>query len=511
MALGSVTIKQKGGLDTLKQVTYLLNLDDLYIEQPYYLHNQSTQNAICGIMERIYFVKDKTTPDFPYKICPRPLPKAFRKGLQPAFNKLRRFLPSTTPWTHAQFVESYAGQGRKQKRYQLAVEEMQYLPKVTSYHAELKSFNKKDKTDGLVPDPYNRKRAPPRMIQPRSPIFNVAVGCYIRCIEKLVIKAVNKLFKEQTNVVLKGYNAAETATRITEKWNRFKSPVFIGLDASRFDQHVSVDALKWEHAVYLLCFQGADRTELARLLAFQLSNKGSMYLETSTIKYFIRGNRMSGDMNTGLGNILLMASMCWQFAKDIKLDNFEYINNGDDCGFIVEKEDVHKVLGSIDTWFDVFGFEMTVEGLFYDLYSIVFCQCSIVDTIKGPVMVRKFPQSLYKDLISVKPLKNPTAYDKHRLSLSDCGLSLTDGVPIYAAFYRMLGRNAGTKRDTDVDLTGMHFMAKDMANDTSNITPTARYTFWLAFGITPDEQIAMEEMLNTITPSFAGETPVDIY
>jgi hypothetical protein len=475
-------------------------------KNPYYVHNQSTNNAVCGIMERVYFVKDEDPnplfPGLPFKVCPRPHRNAFRRMLGPTVNQLRRLLPHSTPWSHQEFVASYAGQGRKQMRYAAAAEELKLQTYPDSYYARMKSFIKYDKV--------HKKRSAPRLIQPRTPHYNIKVGRFLRKIEKRILKSLNKLYKEQTNVVLKGYNAKVTAERIKAKWDKFRDPVFIGLDASRFDQHVSVDALKFEHSVYLQCFRGDDRTELAKLLRLQLKNIGRMYMKNCTIKYEVEGNRMSGDMNTGLGNILIMCVLCRQFATDVALAKYEYINNGDDCGFIVERDQQQLILENLDEWFAVFGFEMKVEGVFDSLYSILFCQCQLIETQDGPVMVRSFPNSMYKDLVSVKPLKNKGAYDKHRKAISDCGLSLTDGVPVYNAFYRMLARGAGDIADRDDALTGMSFMASNMTYTNKQISPQARYTFWRAFGVLPDEQIAMERELDRMLLSFDGDAPKDI-
>jgi hypothetical protein len=73
----------------------------------------------------------------------------------------------------------------------------------------------------------------------------------------------------------------------------------VGLDASRFDQHVSHAALKWEHSVYNSWFK--DK-EFARAISMQLINEGTGYTDEGKIKVEVEGCRMSGDMNTSAGN-----------------------------------------------------------------------------------------------------------------------------------------------------------------------------------------------------------------
>jgi hypothetical protein len=81
----------------------------------------------------------------------------------------------------------------------------------------------------------------PRIIQPRNPRYNALVGRFIRPLEHRVYIAIGKLFGGPT--VMKGYNAVGTASCLRDMWLEFTNPVALSLDASRFDQHVSREAL----------------------------------------------------------------------------------------------------------------------------------------------------------------------------------------------------------------------------------------------------------------------------
>jgi hypothetical protein len=74
------------------------------------------------------------------------------------------------------------------------------------------------------------------------------VGPYVKRIEKQVYKIIAKVFDAVT--VFKGLNAAKSATALRAHWDHFDDPVAIPLDASRFDQHVSEAALKYDHPFY---------------------------------------------------------------------------------------------------------------------------------------------------------------------------------------------------------------------------------------------------------------------
>ena len=84
----------------------------------------------------------------------------------------------------------------------------------------------------------------PRIIQPRKPRFNVCLGRYIKPIEHAIYRAIDKVFGSPT--VVKGMNATERGLLLARKWARFSDPVAIGIDAKRFDQHVSELYRDWE-------------------------------------------------------------------------------------------------------------------------------------------------------------------------------------------------------------------------------------------------------------------------
>jgi hypothetical protein len=132
------------------------------------------------------------------------------------------------------------------KVYRAAADSLSTIP-VSKRDAVLSTFVKAEKINlTKKPDPA------PRVIQPRSPRYNVAVGRYLKRLEKDIYRALKALAGDV--VVMKGYNAGQSGEIIARKWARFNRPCAIGLDASRFDQHVSEAALRWEHSVYTQLF-----------------------------------------------------------------------------------------------------------------------------------------------------------------------------------------------------------------------------------------------------------------
>jgi len=310
--------------------------------------------------------------------------------------------------------------------------------------------------------------------------------------------------------VLKGFNAQQTGEIFNSKWNSFRKPVAIGLDASRFDQHVGIDALRWEHSVYNGIFKSP---ELRRLLSWQLNNKVVGHCKDGKLKYVTEGCRMSGDMNTALGNCLIMCALvhCYLSMKGIK---GSLANNGDDCTVILEQRDLLKFQDGLQEWFLEMGFSMKVEDPVYDIEGIEFCQTHPVFDGSNYVMVRNFPKALSKDCLSMKQLDHPATCRMWLDAIGQGGLSLTGGIPVYQDFYSSLIKCASTvtvppKRQTNwtrrkakpqVELTnGMSWLSRNMDRHySSHISGRTRHSFYLAFGVTPEQQIALEDVYRNV-------------
>jgi hypothetical protein len=73
----------------------------------------------------------------------------------------------------------------------------------------------------------------PRNISPRTPEFNVLLGCYIAHLEKAMFRILERVCGFP--VVFKGMNALKQGEVMRHHWEQFVDPVAIDLDASRFD------------------------------------------------------------------------------------------------------------------------------------------------------------------------------------------------------------------------------------------------------------------------------------
>lgn len=439
----------------------------------YGVHCESLTNLARGIVERVLNVVRNG------ELCEVPKP---RSGVFKRLSGFRTALVRRTPSTPVVAREDYPllYNGRKRVVYQRAYDSL-ISEAVSRRDARVKTFVKAEKIN------FSAKVDPaPRVIQPRDPRYNLEVGRYLKKAEAALFTGVSRLFGYKA--IVKGLNADEVGELLFEHWSQFRRPVALGLDASRFDQHVSKDALVWEHSVYNMLFRSP---ELARLLKWQLLNRGVAWVEGHKVSYEVEGKRMSGDINTGLGNCLLMVAMVSAYFEHKGVDA-RLVNNGDDCVIICESGDL-PVFDGITAWFHDFGFTLEVEPPVYTLEKVVFCQSQPVKIAGHYRMVRDPRVAQSKDAVSLQGWDSALSVSYWCHSIGSCGLALTSGVPVWEAWYKMLLRH-GTKPSQGyldaVGESGMWYMAQGVRS--ADCDDEARYSFYLAFGITPDEQVAFE-------------------
>lgn len=458
------------------------------------VHNSNIANLERAMLERVYYVNQGGA----FVRAPQPLEGVFKSRLRMFRSKLLTFVGFSKPMRRQDFPALY--QSRKRQIYQKAVDSLAISPFVPK-DAKLKAFVKAEKIN------FTSKSDPaPRVIQPRDPRYNVEVGIYLKEMEPRLYKAVARVFGEVT--IFKGLNAVQSAKKLYHKWRRFSKPVALGLDASRFDQHVSVDALKWEHSIYHAVFKDPW---LHHLLNFQIHNSGSGYCKDGRLRYRVDGCRMSGDMNTALGNCLIMCAMVHSYMEFIGV-RFSLANNGDDCVLIFEQDDLPRVTRGLSRYFLDFGFTMKVESPVFVFEHIEFCQTHPVlhhVDLYGPsyIMVRNYPTALAKDCVSLVPLDSEKGYCKWLTAVGECGLALTGGIPVFQNFYQSFVRGGKGLRGRDHHMDegmGREMLRAGVTNEFSVCKDEVRLSFWRAFGVSIQQQIMLEEHYDGYTPYWCG-------
>lgn len=488
-----VTIVKEAGVPHVRTITKIV-IEGL--ANNVIVHNNSLVNVVRGLAERVYNVER----DGGFVAPPQPQPHAF--GTLDGFKQLLvNDCGSSTRVSYEQFVGMYSG--RKATIYQCAVDSLAARP-VNIKDSYLSTFVKAEKVvpTRAKPDPA------PRVIQPRNTRYNAEVGRFLKPLETRICKSIKNVWGGDTPVVMKGLTVEGVAHALRAKWDTFRRPVAIGLDASRFDQHVSVPALRWEHSVYLSMFHGTDRRTLDRLLGWQLHNRGFARTKEGTVKYRVDGCRMSGDMNTGLGNCLIMCALLWQLRQELGI-RFELANNGDDCVVILEEDDVQRFLFGLEAWFLRYGFTMKVEEPVRVFEQIEFCRMHPVNAGDAWVMVRNPLSAIKRDCTTILSLANIAAIEKWWYAIGVGGLSITGGIPCFQAMYEqfaMHGKPGNCHNDTWLSDTGFMRLRSDRTSRV--VLPETRYSFWLAFGITPDAQVEFEKSFQLECAWAPGVSPL---
>jgi len=333
------------------------------------------------------------------------------------------------------------------------------------------------------------------------------LGVFLRPIEERIFDSIAELYRHPT--VMKGMNSSRSGRIMFEKWNAFKNPVAVGLDASRFDQHVSRVALQWEHDIYLQCFpRRQHRRRLKWLLRMQLNNQCSGYTEDGMLRYHTDGVRMSGDMNTSLGNCVLMCCLVMAYARS-KGVFVHLANNGDDCVVFLEMTDLPTFMEGLSEWFLGMGFNMAVEEPCTQFESIEFCQTHPVYV--GPLphdylMVRHPKWAIAKDTICVHNYLKEKEFRGWLHAVGTRGLAMNGGIPIFQSFYSCYLRFGVFVKWIDAAQSwGVRALERGMRRQAQTITPATRASFYWAFGITPDEQLCIERFYEGVTWSAVPE------
>jgi len=473
-AHSGLTVKVGTGQEKRRHITMIRSVaTDLVMG----VHNSTIVNLARGVLERVFYINKNGK----FVLPPKPLSGVFDQRLSYFKRNIVKRMPPTTPTRREEFPLFYWG--RKRTIYENAVASLN-RKNVEAKDALVKCFVKAEKIN------FSAKGDPaPRIISPRDPRYNVAVGCFLKPIEHPIYRSIAQIYGEPT--VSKGMSVEEVATLLHSKWNSYSVPVAIGLDASRFDQHISRSALQWEHGIYNSIYNSPD---LAKYLSWQLNNTCRGFLRDGKLKYVTDGTRMSGDMNTAMGNCLIMCALVHAYSVKCAVD-CKLINNGDDCVVIMHKKSLNQFTNGLEQWFEEMGFTMKVEPPVNVFEKIIFCQMQPVYDGTSYIMVRDPKISIAKDSLSIKPLNSESIFRKWLGAVGEGGVSLTGGIPILQSFYCCFERASRGLRlkDDPTQETGWWHLTRGMARKVSTVKDVTRYSFYLAFGVVPDMQEAIEE------------------
>lgn len=469
-------------------------------------HKNCLVNLEKSVMERIFYVKDG---DGNAKSPPEPARNVYSRRLRGFKEQISRFASVVEPLSYEEFLQVVPAP--KRRAYEEAFTSLLESP-LRSSDANVQVFIKYEK------EIFENKTPVPRCISPRSYRYLLSDGRFYHPLEKLLMGDIDKVFGEPT--VMKGLTVEGVAGCIADKWESIPNCVAIGVDASRFDQHVSYDALKWQHAVQASYFKGENKSVYKKLQRMKLFNKGRGRTPDGRLSFDIKGKRMSGDMDTGGGNCLLMCAMMYCYFRSLNIPQhlIKLVNNGDDCVIFVTRKHEQLVRSTIGPWFLDMGFNMVSEDTSRCIEEVEFCQMRPVNVNGTWRMVRNPFRSIPKDCTSIRRIDLPKVFRKWTTAVSECGLSLCNGVPVHQSFYQSVGRSTAppVKRSASrrvqqrmsrlvvQDDSGLYKWKSSSGCKYAGVAQSTRISYFAAFGITPEQQLYLETFYNEQNPTWAA-------
>jgi hypothetical protein len=363
------------------------------------------------------------------------------------------------------------------------------------YDAKVRMFLKDDK--------YHTNRfKPPRCIQYRNKRYGICLAQYLQPIEKEVYQWLDRY---DTPIVAKARNLTQRAGDLRKKWESFRDPVAVLIDASNFDAHCSVELLKQEHRLYQHYFPG-DKF-LRTLLKWQLVSKGGTRNGT---KFVTVGTRFSGDQNTGLGNSTINIGMLNVTLKRSNVKGAIYVD-GDDSVLIIERQD----LQALDlAFFAQCGMRVKVEYA-YEFEHVEFCQTRPVFDGVAWRMVRN-PRRVLSRTPWVVKRNHLNVVDRYLKSLGMCELALSAGMPVTQALaLKLINRGSGKYMVTELHHQAMKEYMQPTHAKARPILEVCRESYAKAWDISLGEQFELEagvlvnptSPVETIYEQWGGERP----
>lgn len=441
--------------------------------------SKGIDNVVSGMKERVFYIDGEGH---------RP-PPCRRRADELGFlvDEVVSAVGHCSRVTGAEFIRSRTGS--KRAMYERARNELMVKPTSLAELARLQFFTKMESTTWT-------KQQVPRIVSPRSFGFNYLLGKYLRPLEHKVFDALANLFCGDI-VVAKGLTQLEKGNLIAAKLK--PGYVAVGLDASRFDQTIGRELLKAEHAIYTGVYAG-DKL-LSDLLRHQLSNKGVARCRDGIAHANIGAMRCSGDQNTSLGNCIVSCLLAKLFYLEHGISG-DVLNDGDDLIMFLPEESLPKLVGLTD-WYERWGLRMKVEEPARTPEQVEFCQSRPVWVPEGYLLVRNPAKALNTDYAGGTRIERTEDYLVHLRNVGLCGLAMAAGVPIYQSWYSAGVRNGKTGRFTE-ELRGLAYQARIEWSKGGSAAPKpihwrTRDSFWMAFGVDPRQQQALEGIYDNST------------
>jgi hypothetical protein len=448
------------------------------------VHADTVANARVTIHNRILMKVPLPTTEALAEL--RPLTRAFAK-------RLKETLGLITTWTTARSAKHFIA--RKGAGVYLPAWESLRRHGIGERDSDIMMFLKAEKW----PLEVGAKLKPARAIQFRGPRYNIVLGRYLLPFEEALWSTLQEglLFRDKIHVYsTKGLDPRGRATLVQSLWNKHPSAKALCIDHSRFDAHLSEPLLSEEHQVYKIMAGGGDRL-LKMLLNWQCSTKGT---SKHGLRYYSKGGRCSGDVNTALGNTIISALVVLFAASD--LFELSILVEGDDGVIFGPADEVDKLRLVLSAKALTLGFELKISEA-RTLVEVDYCSGRVLETCTGDALwVRSWPKPMVTDPYTAKPVHGKKQGEKAY------GMALGmwfqyQGLPIYQewAEYQLSWLTPGRKYDAWYDRQAADRLRPLVRRwlkgekEYPVVDEVTRADFFLAFGVDRTSQMSLEAHL----------------
>jgi len=411
--------------------------------------------------------------------------------MRPSYDWLRRTAAKLNcrKLSRAEVVESYSGLLRR--RYMDAMSSLEEEPLNIVSDGKLKPFLKAEKFNPQL------KQAKPRMIMARSPRFNLELSRYLKPFEHELwgrLKTPKHWGVGKSRVVAKGLNQYQRANLIVRKFRGVADCVCVEVDGAQFEAHITDTVLKMEHSVYMAKFRDPV---LQKMLNIQLKLKGTT---RHGIKFERPGSRASGDVNTGLGNSIIMTTAMdatMRYLRRLAGNNFQYdmLVDGDNAILFIPR----RYLALVEARFKsvctaISGQEAVIEKPAYCVEHVTFGQSRPVHMGGDRYMMVRDPWKVLSNSFCGYKQWNFHNYAlRVSKSIAQCELSLAQGVPVLQDYFsRALEDLKHVKQSSDDTIRDYDYLGARRTHEIIQIRPETRVSFEKAFGIEIERQTSLE-------------------
>lgn len=354
----------------------------------------------------------------------------------------------------------------------------------------------------------------PRVIQFRDPVFLAHLIPAMKPLEHAFYRNRYCFNKYQEFTCAKGMNLRERMACLEEMVDSLTEPFVIDLDGSAFDAHVVEEALKLEWRFNRRAWQSAGyhpRTieKMCKMGRAQLRNKVRFRCEDGSVSWTVKGNRMSGDLNTGLGNSELQSIYIAYTMKMLEIPekHWRMLVDGDDAVLMVSKVHVSKCTPeAIMRHFSDVSQDVKMGGPYRvtkdSMEVIEFCQSRPILTETGWRLVRdpKKVYNGYKQQCVYYRTKEETTRFFSTVAVPE--LLYATGIPVHQSMFDMFRRLG--KDSSPLESVMRRFFLRQaitfVPTNVRDVTWRTRDSYARAFGISALDQLIIEQEFESYTP-----------